>query len=244
VRFEVRELWRYPVKSLQGERITSAHITPEGIEGDRRFGILDTGTGLVLTARREPELLFGCASVSTDGEPIVTLPDGSVARDDAALSKWLGRAVHLQEARLDHAATYEIALDWEHEEHGAEWFTWTGPPGAFHDSKQTRVSLVSEGTMGNWDRRRFRANVVLSGSGEEALVGTRARVGAAELDVRKEIDRCVMVTRPQPGRIARDLDVLHAIQRDRNGNLAVGALVATPGRVDVGDVLLGAAPIA
>jgi uncharacterized protein len=244
VRFEVRELWRYPVKSLQGERITSTHIMPEGIEGDRRFGIVDADTGLVLTARREPKLLFGCASFGADGELIVARPDGSVARDDAELSEWLGRAVRLQEARPDHAGTYETALEWERENRGAEWFTWTGPPGAFHDSKQTRVSLVSEGTMGGWERRRFRTNVVLSGSGEEALVGTRVRIGAAELDVRKEIDRCVMVTRPQPDGIARDLDILRAIQRDRNGNLAVGALVATPGRVDVGDVLVGASPIA
>ena len=63
------------------------------------------------------------------------------------------------------------------------------------------------------------------------------RVGAVELDVGKEIDRCVIVTRPQPGGIARDLDVLRTIHRERAGNLGIGALVRTPGRVAVGDAL-------
>jgi uncharacterized protein YcbX len=103
--------------------------------------------------------------------------------------------------------------------------------------------LVSEGTIGSWERRRFRANVVLSGAGEEALVGTRVRVGAAELDVRTEIDRCVIVTRAQPGGVERDHEVLRTIKRERDGNLAIGALVATPGRVDVGDLLAGASPM-
>jgi hypothetical protein len=47
----------------------------------------------------------------------------------------------------------------------------------------------------------------------------------------------VIVTRPQPGGIARDLDVLRTIHRERAGNLGIGALVRTPGRVARGDAL-------
>ena len=57
----VSELWRYPVKSLQGEPAQSATVTHRGIEGDRAFAIFDTMTGFGLTARRVPELLFASA---------------------------------------------------------------------------------------------------------------------------------------------------------------------------------------
>ena len=230
----VVQLWRYPVKSLQGERVEDVEVGAEGFVGDRAFGIVDDETGLVLTARREPRLLLAGARFGADGDVTLTLPGGTIARDDAALSSWLGRPVHLQHADPDRAGRYEIALDIEHED-TAEWYAWDGPPGAFHDSSRTRVSLVSEATMRAWDPRRFRANVVLSGSDEEALVGTAVRVGSAVLAVGKEIDRCVMVTRPQPGGIERDLDVLRTIIRERAGNLGIGALVTTAGRVSVGD---------
>ena len=48
------------------------------------------------------------------------------------------------------------------------------------------------------------------------------------------IERCVMTTRPQPDGIERDLDVLRTIQRERDGCLAVGALVVRAGTVRVG----------
>jgi uncharacterized protein YcbX len=37
----VLELWRYPVKSLQGERLDLAAVTTAGLEGDRRFALVD-----------------------------------------------------------------------------------------------------------------------------------------------------------------------------------------------------------
>ena len=46
-----------------------------------------------------------------------------------------------------------------------------------------------------------------------------------------------MTTRPQPGGIERDLNVLRTINRDRDGCLAIGALVVQPGTVRVGDAL-------
>jgi hypothetical protein len=57
------------------------------------------------------------------------------------------------------------------------------------------------------------------------------------LDVLKQVDRCVMVTRPQPGGIARDNGVLKTIHRERGRTLAIGALVPVPGRVAVSDEL-------
>ena len=63
----VLELWRYPVKSLQGERLDSAMVNADGLEGDRRFAIFDVETGFGLTARRAPELLFASARWRDDG---------------------------------------------------------------------------------------------------------------------------------------------------------------------------------
>jgi len=99
---------------------------------------------------------------------------------------------------------------------------------------------VSTGSLGGWDRRRFRANVVLAGAGEDGLVGSRVRLGSAELDVTERVPRCVMTPRPQAGGIGRDTAVLKTIHRERGGALAVGALVARPGVVAVGDTVVGA----
>ena len=233
----VAELWRYPVKSLQGEGLTRAEVGPEGLAGDRQWALFDTATGYGLTARRLPDLLFLTGRLRADGRAEVVLPDGSVSSDDAVLSGWLGRPVALRAAaeapgeRL-YENPNEVGEAGEY-----DWDAFPGARGAFHDSSRTRVSLVSTGTLGTWDRRRFRANVVLEGAGEDALVRRRVRLGDAELDVVKQVDRCVMVTRPQPGGIGRDNGVLKTIHRERDGCLAIGALVARAGRVSVGDEL-------
>jgi hypothetical protein len=230
----VLELWRYPVKSLGGERVDEARVTDEGLEGDRRFALFDLETGYGLTARRTPELLYASARVVGDERVEITLPGGSVAGDDDALSKWLGRSVELRSTTQQEQRSYENPEDFEHED-TSPWMVWNGARGAFHDSSRTRVSLVSTGTIGAWNPRRFRANVLLDGDGEDAWVGTTLVAGDARLDVQKQIDRCVMTTRPQPGGIERDLDVLRTIQRERGGFLAIGALVDRTGVLRTGD---------
>lgn len=236
---DVVALWRYPVKSMQGERITEAAVGPTGIVGDRGWALVDSETGLALTARRQPELLFATAALVGD-DVRITLPDGSVAADDAALSAWLGHSVALTRADADTHGTFEIGLadgDDADRDPTVDWFQWEGPAGTFHDSTRTQVSIIGVDTVGAWDMRRFRPNVVVDGTGEDEWVGSSIRIGDAELNVVKQIDRCVMTTRPQPGDIARDLDVLRTINRDRAGNLGVSALVTAPGRIAVGDAV-------
>jgi uncharacterized protein len=232
----VTELWRFPVKSLQGEQISSVKLGPQGLEGDRQFAIFDVDTGFGLTARRMPVLLFGAARIRADGSPEITLPDGSVATDDDALSAWLGRPVALRSAAAEVTRRYENPADFEDE--GGPWGPFAGASGAFHDSDEARVSMLSSATYGGWERRRFRANVLLDGGGEDELLGARVSVGDAVVNVGMRIERCVMVTRPQPGGIERDLDVLRTIHRHRAGLLAVGATVERPGRIAVGDALV------
>jgi uncharacterized protein YcbX len=227
----ITELWRYPVKSLQGERLRTADLGPLGIAGDRQWALFDLATGFGLTARRVPDLLFASAR-TVDGGVEVVLPDGTATTDDAVLSDWAGRRIALRPA-TGAAPRYEGTDDDE-----TGWETWEGAAEAFHDNPDFRVTLVSTGTLGTWDRRRFRANVVLDGEGEDGLVGTRQRLGTAVLELVEPVSRCVMVTRPQPGGIGRDTGVLKTVHRERGGLLAVGAGVVTRGTVALGDELL------
>jgi uncharacterized protein YcbX len=233
----VLELWRYPVKSMLGEQLDEVEVGTDGFAGDRRYALFDTETGHGLTARRVPELLFASARIVGGGVEI-TLPDGTVTADDAELSTWLGREVVLRSCTYDGTRTYEVPLVVEEDQEDV-WVEWNGPRGAFHDSTKTRVSLVSTGSLGDWDARRFRSNVVLDGSDEDALIGSAATLGTAGLTIEKPIDRCVMITRPQAGGVERDVGVFKTILNERAGNLAIGALVTSPGAVRVGDELRG-----
>jgi uncharacterized protein YcbX len=228
----VLEVWRYPVKSLQGEQVDSAETGTQGLQGDRAYALFDVETGFGLTARRQPQLLFASARLGEDGSAEITLPDGSVATDDEALSAWLGRSVVLRSTEEVRERRYENPVDFEEE---TVWEPFSGSNGAFHDSGRASVSLVSTATIAGWEPRRFRSNLLLDGDGEDGLVGSRVRLGDTELDVGMRIERCVMVTRPQPSGIEKNLDVLRTIHRQRGGELAVGAIVVTPGKVSVGD---------
>jgi MOSC domain-containing protein len=229
----VREIWRFPVKSLQGERLDTASLGPEGIVGDRGWALFDLDTGFGLTARRVPELLFAAARTRPDGGVDVVLPDGTRTSDDAVLSAWCGRRVALRAAaETVGVRCYENPDDVADE---SSWNPFSGADGAFHDNADARVTFVSTGTLGGWDRRRFRANVVLDGHGEDSWVGSSVQLGTARLDVVGRVPRCVMVTRPQAGGIGRDTGVLKTVHRERGGDLAVGALVTRPGSFSLGD---------
>lgn len=232
----VLELWRYPVKSLQGECLEAAEVGLQGIRGDRQHAIFDTATGLGLTARRAPEMLFASARAREDGGVEITLPDGSIAADDAALSAWLGRPVALRSTDQVAERRYESPQDTETEA-AHSWNQFVGSDAGFHDSGRASVSLVSTGTLAGHHPRRFRANVLLDASGEDALIGSTVHVGGAVLGITMAITRCVLVTRPQPGGVELDRDVLRWVHRERSGVLAVGAVVSGPGTVRVGDGL-------
>ncbi len=242
---QVQEIWRYPVKSMQGESLSSAPVDEFGIRGDRGWALVDAETGLALTARREPQLLFGSARVLPGGDGsgldvVITLPDGSETNDDGGLSAWIGRPVTLQRARPEQFGTYETQAD---DQEVGDWFQWSGPQGSYHDSTRTRISLATEDAYREWDPRRFRINVTLGGSGDVGLVGSQIEIGAVTVDVLKRIDRCVMTTRPQPasdGRPAleRDLSVLRTINKENDTFLGVGALVVTGGMFAVGDEVI------
>ena len=198
----ITELWRYPVKSIQGERLETAEVDAHGIVGDRQWALLDLQTDKILTARREPSLLFAHSRLGDDGGPMLTLDDGRVLADDDALSSWLGHPVSLVRAEEGHHGSFEIAVDFE-DEQGSEWVGWDGPDGSYHDSVGAQISVLSRERIGTWDPRRFRANVLVDRGDEQDLLGTTVELGEVRVEVGKPIDRCVMTTRPQPGHRTR-----------------------------------------
>ena len=167
----VAEIWRYPVKSMGGERLTTAVVGESGIEGDRQWGVVDAATGLVLTARREPRLLFAAARLE-EGSPVIEAADGTRLGGDEELSRWLGRSVSLVGA-AGRIGRYEASVDRYLDD--ADWVTWEGPHGSFHDSGRTQVSLVARESLHGWDRRRFRFNLVLEGGSERSPSATLSR---------------------------------------------------------------------
>ncbi|MFN2464590.1 MAG: MOSC domain-containing protein [Candidatus Dormibacteria bacterium] len=99
----VRELWRFPVKSMGGERVETLKLTPSGAVGDRLFAIQQKKDGRLLTARLEPRLLWARARLLGEVAHIA-LPDGTVLSSaapgvDRVLSSWLGQEVTLIRAQ-------------------------------------------------------------------------------------------------------------------------------------------------
>jgi uncharacterized protein len=117
----ISELWRYPVKSMPGERLDRAVVTDRGVLGDRAFALIDRSDGRVASAKqpRKWAALLACHAGFTKppslGQPlppvVIVFPDGSGTRSDATdvdhvLSRFIGREVTLvatppSQARLE-----------------------------------------------------------------------------------------------------------------------------------------------
>lgn len=104
----ISQLWRYPVKSMGGERLESASVSFRGIPGDRGWAVFDETRAGVTNAKRQPALRAVRASYPT--EPVageaspparITLPDGASFASDSAdlgprLSELLGKPVSMR----------------------------------------------------------------------------------------------------------------------------------------------------
>jgi len=73
----IAEIWRYPVSSIGGELIESAHILHSGLEGDRAFLLIDAVTGETASPETSPRwrrALFMTARYE-EGRMLVTVPE-------------------------------------------------------------------------------------------------------------------------------------------------------------------------
>jgi uncharacterized protein YcbX len=189
----IRALWRYPVKSMQGETITTAFLNEKGICGDRAYAIQDTTTGHIASAKYPGkwEALFACQAVYAQephpDKPLppirITLPDGTVISSeqsdiDAVLSQVLGREVTLiteaPAAPTREADRSDIDAPLSQRTIRQEAMAIAAPPGTFFD--YAPVHILTTATLehlrqlsptGDFDVRRFRPNIVIDPSAQE-----------------------------------------------------------------------------
>jgi uncharacterized protein len=245
----VLECWRYPVKSMQGERVDRATLGSMGVEGDRSYALLDAASGRILSAKSVKDLLF---ALIEDGA--VVLPDGTTVSLDhpaasKAFSEWLGRDVRLATPVEGEQRSYQMTFDPPNDD--AEYVDIPAPAGSFRDLAP--VHLVTTATLAgcraerpdlDWDVRRFRPNLLIDIDGppfiEDTWTGRRLRIGSeAVVEITSPMVRCAMPLRAQPG-LERQAELFHAMSELNTrfpNHLGVAASVHTEGRVAVGDVV-------
>jgi uncharacterized protein YcbX len=199
----VAELWRYPVKSLAGERIESAALTPTGIPGDRIVHV--RGPEGVRTSRRHHRLLGLRGTLAADGTPLV---DGRPWDSDEALA---------MVRRAAGADAWLAAYD------GVERF----------DVLPLLVATDGAVREFGRDVRRLRPNILIGGvdgMDERSWPGATLRIGDAVVALDSLRARCPMTT-VDPDTLERDPEVLRDIGRRFGGRLALNAGVLVPGLV-------------
>ena len=166
-------LWRFPVKSMLGERLDEAVLTPHGLVGDRAYALLETTSGKVVSAKNVKAFpnIFACrAAFVAPPQPgrdlpavRITLPDGRSTTSDAAdvdstLSGFFGRGVTLARTAPANFTIDEYHPDIEKDDLGpaieaqlgAALFAKIGAPspvpaGAFFDAFP--LSLLTTATL-------------------------------------------------------------------------------------------------
>lgn len=94
----VGNLWRYPVKSMLGERLEEVQLTANGVLGDRAWALRDQRTGRIASAKKYPVLLDFRAHYEVQptanelGSVAIEMPDGRIATpDDPETSERISR---------------------------------------------------------------------------------------------------------------------------------------------------------
>ncbi len=241
-------LYRYPLKSARGEALQAARLDALGIEGDRRWMLVDAESGRFLTQRLLPQMTALSAIwqgtdallLSAPGMPelrvelpgqAAALRDVSIWRDslqvpDAGaaaadwLSRWLGRACRL--VQVPEARARQIDTD----------YAQIGERVGFADGFP--LLLIGQASLDDLSRRvgrplqmlRFRPNLVVQGAEPYAEDGwQRIRIGEVEFRLVKPCSRCVMTTLdPHSGERSADGEPLATLRtyRQRDGEVYFG----------------------
>jgi MOSC domain-containing protein len=207
-------LWRYPVKSLAGERISGTTLTRLGIPGDRVVHV--RGPEGVRTSRRHYRLLGLHGTLGADGVPRI---DGLPWHAPEAL------------ALVREAAGADA---WLEADEGPERF----------DVLPLLVATDGAVQAFGRDVRRLRPNILIGGVdglAEFEWAGAELHIGDVVIGLDSRRGRCPMTT-VDPDTLARDPEVLRDIGRRFGGRLALNAEVLVPGRIRVGDEVRLVAP--
>ena len=238
----VRDLWRYPVMGLQGERLQTAEIREAGVIGDHRYVFHDSEAGRVIDpvtyAHRWgetlafPSMLDLRARFAPGDSTLLDIitPDGRVlSSGDPDFQTRIGETLGVPVKLMEFPQVAETRL-----RAGRALHLITTA------SLDSMKNLYAEG---DFDPRRFRPNIVVSsrpernGFAEESWVGETIRIGPElVLRVEKTNTRCKVTTMKQDD-LPYDGRILETISQ-KNGNvLGVMCSVVKGGVVAVGDEL-------
>jgi uncharacterized protein YcbX len=208
---DVSEIWRYPVKSLKGERLEETEVTKLGIPGDRQIVVIRTINGRFLTSRLRPKLLGLQGSINPDGVPTI---NGHLWNSPEALQLVL-------EAAGEPVTLHQVPA-----------------PQAF-DVLPLLVATDGAARYLNIDHRRLRPNILIAdvpGLEERKWPGRTLAIGDVRIHADMLRDRCVMTTF-DPDTQVQDPSVLQRIVRELDGSTALDSSVITPGKIRVGDAV-------
>jgi uncharacterized protein len=204
----VAEIWRYPVKTMAGERLQRASIGPLGIEGDRIARVEDAHKQ-VITSRTHPRFLGHAGTLGTDGEPLV---DGR---------PWNSPQVAADVVKIGGAGARLVRYE------GEDRF----------DVLPLLVATDGAITAFGYDGRRLRPNLVISGVeglAERKWPGRRLRIGKVVIGIQDLRHRCIM-TSFDPDTLVQDKRITQGIYERFEGTLALNCYVITGGEIAVGD---------
>lgn len=215
----VRDIWRYPVKSMAGERLERCMITEHGLEGDRRWAFID-GTeprvGKFYNIKQNAALMTYRARLAGEELEIVAA-DGSRTALDGALRSALGEEPRIVNVRELDGANFDDAQ--------------------VHIVNLATIDLFALEAETRLDPRRFRANLYVDGLEAEEEVrwlGRRIQAGGAELEVVDRCVRCAVITR-DPDTTATSPELLELLVQRHEKCMGVYCQVIRPGFVSLGD---------
>ena len=107
----LRELLRYPVKSMLGESLSETAVGEKGIPGDRSWATRDEQRGGIRGGKKLPQLMMFSAATGAGSAPMITAPDGDTcAATSDEVHRWLSE-------KLDHPVTLWPLLPAENLDH-------------------------------------------------------------------------------------------------------------------------------
>lgn len=204
----IAEIWRYPVKTMAGEKLQRAMLGIDGLEGDRIVHVEDA-RDRIITSRSHPRLLGHKGTLGPNGEVLV---DGRPWNSPEVTADVV--AIAGQGARL-------IAFD------GLERF----------DVLPLLIATDGAIAAFGHDHRRLRPNLVIggvSGLAERNWPGTALRIGKVLIGVQDLRLRCIM-TSYDPDTQVKDKEITREIYRRFEGKLALNCFVIEGGEISTGD---------
>jgi uncharacterized protein YcbX len=205
---KVTEIWRYPVKTMAGEKLQRVCIGPLGIEGDRVVHVENAKERLI-TSRTHPRFLGHKGTLGLDGEPLVDGRPWNSPEVAAEVVDIVGPGAKL--VRYDGVARFDmlpllVATD--------------GAIAAFgHDLRRLRPNIVIGGVKGLTERE---------------WPGGCLRIGKVLIGVRDLRLRCIM-TAYDADTLVKDEEVTRSIFQRFDGKLALNCSVIEGGEIAVGD---------